>query len=56
MKKRIDGKTPNGGEYSEIYYFDDNDKPVDESNATKCIIRECKTNGELVNEIFGLCN
>lgn len=56
MYKRVDEKTPNGGDYSEIYYFDDSNRPVDESKATKCIIRECKANGEIVNEIIGSCN
>ena len=54
--KRIDDKTPNGGDYSEIYFFDDNNNPIEESKATRCIIRECKSNGELINEIFGTCN
>ena len=48
-------KTPNGGDYSEIYYLDDNGNLVDEAEATKCIIRECKADGTLINEIFGNC-
>lgn len=51
--KKIVGKTPNGGDYSEIYFFDENGKPVDESKASRCVIRECKKNGELVNETWG---
>lgn len=53
--KKIIEKTPNGGDYSEIFYFDKNGNPTDEENAVKCIIRECKKNGELVGEIFGEC-
>lgn len=53
--KRIDEKTPFGGDYSEIYYMDDDGNIVDESVATKCVIRECKKDGTLLNEIFGVC-
>ena len=53
--QRIDEPTPKGGDYSEIYYFDSNGKIVDESKATKCVIRECKKDGTLVNETFGFC-
>lgn len=48
--KFIKGKTSNGGEYSEIYYFDDNMKVVNKSRATKIRIRECLSNGTLVHE------
>lgn len=51
--KRINGKTPSGGAYSEIYFFDDNGNSVDESEATRCVIRECAENGDLLNEIWG---
>ncbi|RGU89886.1 hypothetical protein DWW31_18165 [Clostridium sp. AF15-17LB] len=52
-KERIDGNTPSGGEYSEIYYFDDDMKAVDKSMATKIKIRECLSDGTLVNETAG---
>jgi hypothetical protein len=52
--ERIMGKTPNGGDYSEIFYFDW--KLTDPQKAVRCIIRECKMNCKLVNEIFGECN
>ena len=29
MYKRIDEKTPSGGDYSEIYYFDNNGNQID---------------------------
>ena len=54
--KKIIGNTPPGGDYSEIYYFDSNFNIVDEENASKCIIRECKSDGTLVKETFGFCN
>lgn len=52
--KKVIGKTPAGGDYSEIFYYDSDGKPVDEEKASKCIIRECKVDGTLLNEIFGV--
>ena len=54
--KKIMGKTPSGGDYSEIYYFDSDGNPSDEEKASRCIIRECKADGTLLNEIFGTYN
>lgn len=45
-------KTPNGGDYSEIFYLNDKNDPADETVAPHFIIRECKNNGELVSETF----
>lgn len=52
----IKGKTPNGGDYSEIYYFDADGNPVDADVAVRCMIRECAADGTLINEIWGTCN
>lgn len=50
---RKNEKTPNGGDYSEIYFFDKDNNPVEEKEkAVKAIIRECKKNGDLVKETF----
>lgn len=46
-------KTPNGGAYSVIYFFDDEGNSVDEKEATRCVIRECDKDGNLLNEIWG---
>ena len=54
-QEKIIEKTPNGGDYSEIFYFDYNGNPIDSDKATRCIIRECKNDGSLVNETFGTC-
>ena len=54
--ERIDEKTPSGGDYSEIYYFDDAGNPTDSEKATNCIIRECLEDGTLINEIHGKSN
>jgi len=53
--KRIDGPTPNGGDYSEIFYFDNDGNAVDADHATRCVIRECKKDGTLVYETHGNC-
>ena len=52
--ERYDQPTPNGGSYSEIYYFNDKGEIVDEIFATRCMIRECTKDGELLNEILGI--
>ena len=49
---RINEPTPNGGDYSEIFYLNYDGDLVDENVATHAIIRECKNDGTLVNEIF----
>lgn len=38
--KRVEGRTPSGGDYSEIYYFDSEGNETEEENALRCIIRE----------------
>lgn len=39
---KFEGKTPSGGDYSEIYYLDNCDHAVDKRGTTMCMIRECK--------------
>lgn len=53
-RRKAIGQTPNGGAYSEIYFFDDNGNIVDETKATKCVIRECAENGDLIAETWGV--
>lgn len=43
--QRIDETTPNGSDYSEIVYMNDSGDVVDESVATKCVIRKCTADG-----------
>lgn len=52
--KRVEEKTPSGGDYSEIHYLDKFGNPTDEENAVRCIVRECRSDGKLVSETFGL--
>ena len=40
ISERKDGLTPNGGDYSIIYYYDDNSNAVDKSIATRAEIVE----------------
>ena len=42
-------KTPNGGDYSIVYYFDDNGEDCDKSVATNCLCVEYDMNGETVH-------
>ena len=55
-KERIDEKTPNGGDYSEIYYLDKNNKSCDKESATRAIIRECTVEVKIVHETYGVIN
>ena len=50
--RRADGPTPAGGDYSEIYFLDKDMNPVTEKQATHVVIRECKSDGTLVQETF----
>ena len=50
------GPTPSGGAWSEIYYMNDKGDPADADAATRCIIRECREDGTLINEIYGTCS
>lgn len=52
-RKRVSGKTPNGGDYSEIVFYDDKMKPVDEKDATRCVISEYKKDGTLIESTYG---
>jgi hypothetical protein len=52
--KRVDGKTPAGGDYAEIHYIDRFGNPTEEGNAVKCIVREHKDDGRLLNETFSI--
>ena len=45
--------TPAGGDYSEIIYFNDDMEKVDSSIATKCVIRECSSDGKILMETWG---
>lgn len=46
--KRIDGKTPNGGDYTEVYFQNIFGESVEEEVATKAEVVEYTTAGEQV--------
>lgn len=52
--EKIEERTPSGGDYSEIYYMDKDGNFADKEDAVTCIIRECKSDGTLLNEIHGM--
>jgi len=50
--EKVLGKTPCGGDYAEIFYYD-NDNIMCEANvATRCIIYERKRNGKIIHIIY----
>lgn len=49
-KESFRGLTPEGGDYSEIFYFDDDGNATDKSEASKIMIRELLDDGTVVNE------
>ena len=50
--ERYNRPTPNGGDYSEIFYMDDDGKYVKKKVATKAVIYECKNDGTAINRTF----
>lgn len=50
--ERYNRPTPNGGDYSEIFYLDDDGKYVDKKKATKAVVYECKNDGTAINRTF----
>ena len=51
--KRIEGETPSGGDYSEIWYLDAQGNVVDDQYAARCSINECKKDGTLILSTIG---
>ena len=53
--QKVVEKTPNGGDYSEIFFLDEKNNIVEEKEATRCIIRECLKDGTLIKETYATC-
>ena len=52
--EKVLGKTIKGGDYSEIYYYNNDNEACKMSEATHCIIYERKSNGTLVHTIYAM--
>ena len=46
--KRIEGSTPSGGDYAELYFMDADGNPVDEKDATCGEIVELTNDGKML--------
>ena len=51
--EKIDGPTPAGGVYMEIYYFNDKRILVDKEIASKYIIKEFSADKKLIKTTYG---
>lgn len=49
---RIEGPTPNGGEYAIVYYYDENGKSCSKDLAIRSIAQEFDKNGKMLYETF----
>lgn len=52
--EKVMGRTPHGGAYCEIFYYDNENVMCEAKDATRCIIYERKRNGQLINVIYGM--
>lgn len=52
--ERINKKTPSGGDYSIAFFYNDKGEDVPKDKAAKVIIREMKSSGEIINDIFAV--
>ena len=53
--ERVNEKTPNGGDYSEIHYLDADMNPVEPEEAFQMIVWECKKDGTIIRTTRALC-
>ena len=54
VSERRYGKTPSGGDYSEMFYLDKDHNLVEPEAATECMIHECKADGTIINVVYGM--
>ncbi len=52
--RKIDGPTPSGGVYAMLYFYDDNNNPVSEEQATKAYGVEFDENDKIIKETYFL--
>lgn len=48
--ERIDKRTPHGGDYSIVYFLDNENKVCDKENATNGYIQEFDSQGKMIYE------
>ena len=53
---RADGPTPNGGAYSEAFFYDADGNPTDPDRATRVMINECREDGTVIFTTYGSAN
>lgn len=53
---RVNEKTPNGGDYSEAFYLDDERNIVEPDKATTIIINECLKDGTIISTTYAKAN
>lgn len=51
--ERVELHLSSGVDYIEYHYMDDQDRPAPRDKATKCKIRECDANGNVLRELWG---
>ena len=50
--EKVLGKSLKGGDYFEIYYFNNNNESCAKKSATRCVIYEKMNNGSVVHTIY----
>jgi len=56
MVVRINDKTPNGADYFEMYYCDEDGNDKSKEEATRVIITEFNKEGKIINTTYGILN
>lgn len=50
--EKVLGKSLKGGDYFEIFYYNNDNESCPKNNATRCIIYEKMNNGSIVHTIY----
>ena len=52
--EKIKGRTPSGGAYAEIFYYNNDHVMCEARDASYCLIYERKRNGAIINTIYAI--
>lgn len=52
--EKIMGRTPSGGHYAEIFYYNDENVMCEANEASYCLIYERKRNGKIIHVIHAM--